>query len=116
MTTRTVRGEVVVPPGVGPLRAQRLVVEVSDVSLADAASVPLGSVELTDLDVAGGTRIPFVIDGVPEGAPRARLAVRAHVDVAGTRGFSGGDLLTTQHVAVPPAGDVAHLEVPVAPI
>jgi hypothetical protein len=42
--------------------------------------------------------------------------VHAHVDANGTRAFSEGDLLTTQHVSVPSLGDVERVEVPVARI
>ena len=110
---RTVAGEVVVPRGVTAHVVPLVVVEVSDVSLADASAVTLARLELADVLVEPGGRIPFRLD-VPEAARNARLAVHAHVDANGTRAFSEGDLLTTQHVSVPSLGDVERVEVPVA--
>lgn len=96
--------------------AHRLVVEVSDVSLADASSVLLATVEVSDVAIESGARVPFALEEVPDGEPGATLAARAHVDVEGGGGFSAGDLLTTVHVPVPVNGDVDQLEVPVTPI
>lgn len=113
---RSVRGEVVVPDDVQPMLAGRVVVEISDVSLADAPSVSLGAVELDDVEIEPGMTIPFVIEDLPEGAPGARLSARAHVDQSGSGGYSTGDLLTTVHVDVAVSGDVRALDVPVSPI
>jgi len=113
---RTVRGEVVFPHTAQPMLARRLVIEISDVSLADTSSVLLAAAEIPELAIEPGLRVPFTLAEVPEGAPSAMLAARAHADVEGSGGFSAGDLLTTVHVPVPVSGNVDRLEVPVTPI
>lgn len=110
---RTVAGELVVPAEAPSVLARRVVVEVSDVTVADASAVTLARLELVDVPVEPEGRIAFAL-AVPEPDPRARLAVQAHIDVAGTRGYTEGDLLTTRHVEVPVRGDVDGLVVPVA--
>lgn len=113
---RVIRGEVVLPNAVQSVRAARIVIEISDVTLADASAVLLAAVEIPDVDIDSDARVAFTIEDVPEGGPNARLAAQAHVDVDGSGGFSPGDLLTTVHVAVPTSGDVDRLQVPVSPI
>lgn len=113
---RTVAGRVLVPATTPDGTARRLVVDVSDVSLADASAVLLASVEMRDVAIGPGARVAFALAEVPDGAPRASLAARAHVDMDGTGRFAAGDLLTTVHVPVPLTGDVDDLEVPVSPI
>jgi putative lipoprotein len=100
---RPVDGTVLLPPDCPARRAARVVVEVRDVSLADADSVVVARQVLDDVLLAPGGIVAFALD-VPEVDPRCRLALRVHVDVDGTGALSEGDLLTTQHVAVPPVG------------
>jgi uncharacterized lipoprotein YbaY len=100
---RPIDGTVQLPPDCPARRAAHVVVEVRDVSIADADSVLLARQQIDDAELGPGGSLPFALD-VPEVDPRCRLALRVHVDVDGTGVVSEGDLLTTVHVAVPPMG------------
>jgi putative lipoprotein len=111
--SRPIDGVVRLPADCPALVAARVLVEVRDVSLADAPSVVLARQQLARVPLQPGGTVPFALD-VPEVDPRRRLALRVHVDVAGSGAVSDGDLITTVHVDVPPVGSPrAGLEAPV---
>jgi hypothetical protein len=110
---RTVSGEVVLPRHVPAGLTARVLVEVRDVSAADAPSIVLGSTTLRIAALTSAGRIPFSLR-VPE-APGRSLALRVQVDCGRARS-PGGDYLTTESVGVADTGDVAGVLAPVTPV
>lgn len=100
-TTRIVRGEVVVPPVVMPAEAAELVVQVEDVSRADAPSIVVGEQRLHAVRLEGGAVLPFAVE-VPAGLVDVRhsYSVRAHIDISGSGEVEIGDLVSTQSYPV----------------
>jgi putative lipoprotein len=80
------------------------VLEVRDVSLADAPSVLMADSVHESVAVGPGTRLPFHMR-LPEAAPSASWALRAQVDVHGAGRSTGAVYLTTAHWPVAPVGD-----------
>jgi uncharacterized lipoprotein YbaY len=100
-TTRIVRGEVVVPPFVRPAEAAELVVQVEDVSRADAPSIVVGEQRRPAVRLEGGAVLPFVVE-VPASLVDARhsYSVRAHIDMSGSGEVEVGDLVSTRSYPV----------------
>ena len=99
--TRIVQGEIVLPDGELPGEAAELVVQVEDVSRADAPSRVVGEQRVRDVHLAPGGRLPFQVE-VPahDVDPGLSYSLRAHVDVSGSGEVEPGDLLTTQSYPV----------------
>jgi putative lipoprotein len=99
--TRLVRGEIVLPAGELPDQAAEVVVQVEDVSRADAPSRVVGEQRLRRVELLPGGRLAFEIE-VPadELDERMSYSVRAHVDVSGSGEVEPGDLVTTQSYPV----------------
>lgn len=95
-----VRGEVVVPPD-APVVAADLVVDLEDVSRADAPSEVIGAHRVEGVEVAPGAVLPFAIE-VPADAidERNSYSLRAHVDISRTGTVERGDLLSMQSYPV----------------
>lgn len=93
---RRVRGEIVLPAD-SPARAARIVVQVEDITRADAPSVVIAEQRLDDVPLGEANELPFAID-LPAQLidPRAMYSVRAHVDTTGSGTVERGDLITTQ--------------------
>jgi putative lipoprotein len=98
---RIVKGEIVLPDAELPDEAAELVVQVEDVSRADAPSRVVGELRLHDVHLARGGRLPFQVE-VPADRvdPGLSYSLRAHVDVSGSGEVEPGDLLTTQSYPV----------------
>jgi uncharacterized lipoprotein YbaY len=101
---------VVIPPDGPEGEAIRIVIEVRDVSLADAPSRVVAQEQLEHVAVHPNDRLAFALE-VPESEPSAALSLRVHVDMDGSGRVSRGDLLTTSSQPVPPVGDARHLVV-----
>lgn len=99
------------PPD-APSTVTDVVVELRDVTYADARAPILATVTLPEVAVHASARIPFELIA-PEGSASQQLSVECRIAVTGGPTVAAGDLLTTQSVAVPPEGDVTALEVPV---
>jgi putative lipoprotein len=99
--TRTVEGEIVLPNAELPDEAAEFVVQVEDVSRADAPSTVVGEQRVRDVQLTPGGRLRFHVE-VPASRvdPRLNYSLRAHVDVSGTGEVESGDLLTTQSYPV----------------
>jgi hypothetical protein len=112
---RKIVGEIVLPAEVSGAAAESVLIELRDVSVADAPSQVLASKTLRGQRLAAGARIPFSL-----AAPAARgrrLALRVHVvGSRRTRAAGGHDYLSTQAITVPAEGDVHDLVVPVTAI
>ncbi|MFI1394193.1 YbaY family lipoprotein [Streptomyces sp. NPDC020681] len=109
--TRTVAGYVTLPPDTPTGPAARILVEVRDVSRADAPSKVVGEQVQWDVPLAPGGRVAFSVE-VPDLDPTASYGLRVHVDVTGTGKVGAGDLLSTQATPVA-AGSTEGLIAPV---
>ncbi|WP_030192745.1 YbaY family lipoprotein [Streptomyces sp. NRRL S-87] len=97
----TVQGFVALPPDAPAQVAARLLVEVRDVSLADAASIVVGAQVQTDVPLSPGGRIPFRVL-LPDLDPAASYGLRVHVDMAGAGTVEADDMINTRSVPVVP--------------
>jgi putative lipoprotein len=99
--TRTVRGEIILPSTDLPAETADLVVQVEDVSRADAPSVVIAEQRQSGVPLRGGAVLPFVVE-VPEELvdERNSHSVRVHVDVSGSGEVEVGDLVSTQSYPV----------------
>ncbi|MFJ5552352.1 YbaY family lipoprotein [Streptomyces sp. NPDC093225] len=108
----TVHGFVALPTDTPSQVAARLLVEVRDVSVADAPSTVVGAQVQTDVALSPGGRLPFGVQ-VPDLDPTASYGLRVHVDLAGTGTVEPGDMINTRSVPVVP-GSGQELLAPVA--
>ncbi|MER7193786.1 YbaY family lipoprotein [Streptomyces flaveolus] len=110
--TDTVKGFVSLPSDTPAGTAASLLVEVHDVSLADAPSTVVGAQVQTDVRLSPGGRVPFRVN-VPELDSSASYGLRVHIDRSGSGTLESGDLINTQ--AVPVRSESAEgLEAPVS--
>ena len=100
-TTITVRGEVVLPANAPTAPAADLLVQVEDVSRADAPSTVLGEQRQQGVPIEAGGVIPFEVE-VPADDVDARrtYSIRAHVDVSSSGRVEPDDLISTQSYPV----------------
>ena len=108
---RSVQGELVLPDAVQEPHADRVLIEVRDVSLADAPSTVVASTVLEDVPLTPQGVIEFELDA-PDAEPGHTLALSVHVDIDGSGAIGAGDLITTVHVPVPASGPVGDVSVP----
>lgn len=108
---RIVAGDVVLPARV-PARAAQVVIEVRDVSLADAPSRVVAEQRLEQVALEPRGRLRFRLR-VPEVEPTRTLSLRVHVDVSGGGRVLPGDLLTTAACELPCEGAIEGVDVPV---
>ncbi|WP_225823965.1 YbaY family lipoprotein [Streptomyces naphthomycinicus] len=95
----TVTGFVHLPSDTPTGTAASLLVEVRDVSRADAPSTVVGAQVQTDVRLTPGGRVPFSVD-VPELDPSASYGLRVHVDRSGSGSLESGDLISTRAIPV----------------
>ena len=107
---RTINGRVILPADTPESDAANVLIEVRDVSLADAPSVVIAQQRLDQVALRSGKAIVFSLE-VPEVEPRRRLSIRVHVDLDGSGRVTAGDLLTTSSNPVPAAGTPAPIDV-----
>ena len=97
----TIRGEVVLPPEALKSPDGDLLIQIEDVSRADAPSVVIGEQRQVRVRLHEGATIPFAVQ-VP--APMIEkdhsYSVRAHVDLSGSGEVESGDLVSTQSYPV----------------
>jgi hypothetical protein len=106
-----VGGVATLPAALPAGRAARIVIEVRDVSVADAPSLVVADQILTDVALLPGGRIRFHFS-VPAPVPGQQLSLRVHVDRHGAGRVSTGDLLSTQAHPVTDSRQAAALIVP----
>ncbi|MFF0204434.1 YbaY family lipoprotein [Streptomyces sp. NPDC005017] len=109
--THTVTGFVTLPSDTPTGTAASLLVEVRDVSVADAPSTIVGAQVQTDVPLAPGGRVPFRVN-VSELDSSATYGLRVHVDRSGSGTLESGDLINTQAIPVR-TETVERLEAPV---
>jgi hypothetical protein len=87
-------------------------IEVRDVSRADALSMVVAHARLTDVTVRPGDRVPSS-STVPEVSDAQSLEVRIHIASSERSIVKTGDLLTTASHRVPSRGMPGHITIPV---
>ena len=99
--TRVVRGDIVLPAVGIPNKASQVVVQVENVSRADAPSKVVGEHRQSDVPLQPGQTIPFSIT-IPDSLidDGGIYSVRAHVDISGSGEVEKGDLVSTQSYPV----------------
>jgi putative lipoprotein len=110
-----VSGTLVLPPDAPWATAACVLVEVRDVSLADAPSRVVGDQVRTGVAIGPNANLPFRVE-VPGVDLRRAYALRAHVSLgAGHERVAPGDFLTTQaHPVLTRGAPDKLLAVPVA--
>jgi putative lipoprotein len=99
--SRIITGEIELPSGNLPSEAKQLVVQIEDVSRADAPSQVIAESRHSGIPLMPGASIPFKIE-----VPADKLdeehsySIRAHVDVSGSGRVDSGDLVSTQSYPV----------------
>jgi putative lipoprotein len=95
--TRAVRGEILIPDDVEPTEAAFILVEIEDVSRADAPSIVVGEQRRERVGIRPGAHVPFEVQ-VPDRLinESASYSVRVHIDVAGSGEVERGDMVSTQ--------------------
>jgi putative lipoprotein len=96
---REVSGFVLFPSDAPPAVAPAILVEARDVSIADAPSVVLASVLVSNAAVAPSARVGFSIS-VPVFDQSRTVGLRCHVDMDGDGLVSAGDYLSTSFLGV----------------
>jgi putative lipoprotein len=95
-----VTGEVVMPSVALP-EAANLIVQVEEVSRADAPSLVVAEQRQNRVQLRPGAALPFVIEVPIEMLDeRNSYSVRAHVDVSGSGEVEVGDLISTRSYPV----------------
>jgi hypothetical protein len=107
---RTISGEIVFPNNAPKRKAGRVTIELHDISVADAPSKMLAQTRLEDVPVRPNEHLPFKIK-VPHDTKGT--AFRVHVDWDKDGSVSAGDLLTTQVISPPAAGQTEPVQVPI---
>ncbi len=108
---RTISGEIVLPAGTVTTTIGSVLIELRDVSLADAPSTVVASTTKSNVALTAGGRISFSLKA-PD-APGRRLALRVQIDPATRTRSLGPSYLTTQSIDVQAEGHVKGITVPV---
>jgi putative lipoprotein len=106
---RTITGQIVFPSNAPKKKARLITIELHDIRVADAPSKMRAQTRLKDVQVEPGGNLPFKIKA-PDDVKGA--AFRVHVDWDGDGKVAAGDLLSTQVIRVPDAGE--SVQVPVS--
>ena len=112
---RTVTGNIILPANISAAKTGHVLIEVRDVSLADAPSALVAEKWLENLPLQPNGQIPFKIC-VPEVEPNRTLSLRVHISLDRSGRMNAGDLLTTTNYTIPNTGDATLPEVVVVVI
>lgn len=112
---RSITGDILLPLNSPTGTASVVLVEVRDVSAADAPSVVVAQQRLIGIALYPGGHIPFQLQAT-EVAPNRSLSLRVHISLDGSAQAKPGDLLSTSRYTVPNRGAQASMEVPVVVI
>lgn len=112
---RTVTGKIVLPANAPTVSAGQILVEVRDISLADAPSTIVAQQRLSNISLKPNGQIRFEIT-VPEVESNRTLSLRVHVNLDESGRVRSGDLLTTANYPIPSKGTPVPLEVPIVVI
>jgi putative lipoprotein len=97
---RRVRGQVVVPAGDPGERAAQVLIQVEDVSRADAPSRVVAERRIEDVPLDGRPLAFEVLVPDDDIDERGMYSIRVHVDVSGSGQVEAGDMITTQSYPV----------------
>jgi putative lipoprotein len=112
---RHIQGDIFLPHDLSPVHARLVLIELRDVTLADAPSTVISLHQLKNQTLIPNGRVHFSFDA-PETDASRMLSLRVHVDLNGRGSIGPGDLLTTEAYPVPSAGDVGPLVIKVFPV
>lgn len=99
--TTTVRGQVVLPDVELAGQTADFIIQVEDVSRADAPSTVVGEQRIPRLALKSGMSLPFTIEIPAERIiPNHNYSVRVHVDMSGSGKIEPADLITMQSYPV----------------
>ena len=117
MKTRTIRGRIDLPEADVPPRVAAMVVQVEDISRADAPSTVIGEQRVEDVELRPGEPLTFAVEVPAEGLDERHLySVRVHLDVTGGGDIRKGDLITMQTYPVLTRGHGDEAAVTVRPV
>ena len=109
---RTISGEITVPVNCPSATGAAILIEVRDVSLADAPSTVIAHMKLTNINLHPDDRFAFSL-AVPEIENTRSLTLRVHISLSDSDRVRPGDLLTTASYPVPLRGTASGMVVPV---
>ena len=100
-TPRVLNGQIELPSNIKPFTPARIVVELEDISRADAPSELVASLQIMHGTLQAGTQIPFTLE-IPAGALNERnsYSLRVHIDSNGSGKIDPGDYITMQSFPV----------------
>ena len=99
--TRTVHGEIILPSADIPTQIADLVVQVENVSRADAPSVVIAEQRQSSISLPSGAALPFAVEVPAELVDeRDSYSVRVHIDVSASGEVDVGDLVSTRSYPV----------------
>ena len=107
---RKIAGEIFIPSDCPIIKGAVALIEVRDVSRADALSTLVAQTRLDNLSFRPGDRIRFSLN-VPEVSSTQSLDLRIHISCTGSKDIKSGDLLTTSSFPVPSHGTSEHISV-----
>ncbi|MGH8587077.1 MAG: YbaY family lipoprotein [Gammaproteobacteria bacterium] len=101
MESRSVRGEIVLPTSELPAKPVDVVIQVEDVSRADAPSTVISQQRQEGVSLRPGGVLPFAVE-VPADLvdERRSYSLRVHIDVSGSGEVETGDLVSTESYPV----------------
>lgn len=108
--TRKIIGNIIFPSETPSAKARRVVVELRDVTLADASSVVVAKTELKNVEIASGAHIAFALNA-PMPAASQSLDLWAHVDLSGAGRVMAGDYCSTASHPVPSSGSSLGIDI-----
>jgi uncharacterized lipoprotein YbaY len=109
---RTIIGDIALPANCPEFREAVVLIEVRDVSLADAPSLVVAHTQLKGVTIKPGAFVPFSL-GVPEVPDARSLELRIHISLSNSDQVKHGDLLTTTSIPIPSRGVPGYTIVPV---
>src|SRR5687767_13319159 len=93
----TVRGQVVLPDVEPAEKTADFIIQVEDVSRADAPSTVVGERRISRVPLRAGMSLPFTVEIPAESIlPNHSYTVRVHVDMSGSGKVEPADLITMQ--------------------
>lgn len=105
---RTISGDIVIPANCPLMTGASVLIEVRDVSRADALSTVVAHMQLTGVNLQPNESIPFSLS-VPEVENTRSLDLRIHISLSGIGLIRPGDLLTTASHPLPNQGTPEHM-------
>lgn len=108
---RVISGNISLPDNCPSISRVNGIIEVRDVSLADAPSTVLTYKKLSSIDLKPHGLIAFSLN-VPEVPSNRSLNIRVHISLSGNELVKAGDLLTTASFNIPTSGSTDQYTIP----